>query len=45
MDLRTLTGPITIVVRREDGTVQELAFTAAPAGWDAAILKRLSSGH
>lgn len=45
MDLGTLTGPITIVVRREDGTVRELAFTAAPAGWDAAILKRLSSGH
>ena len=45
MNLGTLTGPITIVVRREDGTVRELAFTAAPAGWDAEILKRLSSGR
>lgn len=45
MDLGTMTGPLTIVVRRDDGAVQEIVFTAAPAGWDAEILKRLAAKH
>lgn len=45
MDLGTMTGPLTIVVQRDDGAVQEIVFTAAPAGWDAAILKRLAAKH
>lgn len=39
MDLGTLTGPLTIVVRREDGKVEEIMFTAAPVGWDAGLKK------
>lgn len=37
MDIGTMSGPLTITVRREDGVVQELAFTLAPVGWDAGL--------
>ncbi len=45
MSLPTMSGPITIAIRRTDGTIHELAFTAAPAGWDAEILRKLAAKH
>lgn len=35
MNLAALSGPLTIVVRRDDGSIRDIVFTAAPAGWDA----------
>ena len=45
MDLGTMSGPLTIVVRRDDGAVQEIVFTAAPSGWDTEILRKLAAKH
>ena len=45
MDLGTMTGPLTIVVRQADGAVDDIYYTAAPAGWDAEILRKLAAKH
>ncbi|MGI4795095.1 MAG: NTF2 fold immunity protein [Janthinobacterium lividum] len=37
MDITKMTGPLSIVVARNDGAVREILFTAAPPGWDVGM--------
>lgn len=39
--LSPLTGPLTILIEKSTGRVEEVFFTGAPAGWDADILREL----
>lgn len=36
-----LTGPLTILIKKATGRVENIFFTGAPAGWDADILRKL----
>ncbi len=43
--LATMSGPLTIAIARHDGSVRDLFYTAAPAGWDAELQRASHSGH